>query len=81
MAFRPLQIEQRDKDRRGTRPAPPNDIRHELCEATILVMLPVREFKEAGTSLFGRSESESLSSHVRSRVNDVICAPEVSRVL
>ena len=32
------QVEQRDEDRRGSRPAPPDDIQDEAIETTILAM-------------------------------------------
>ena len=37
----PLQVKQRDEDRRGTRLASSNDIRDELTEATILAVHPI----------------------------------------
>ena len=76
----PPQVEQRDEDRRGARPAPPNDVRHELFETAILVVHPIRQGKDTLARPLGRFEPKSMGSHVRGRVDDVIYDEEVSRV-
>lgn len=81
MALRPLQIEQSDEDGRCTCLAPPDDIRHELCEATVLFVHPVGQSEETRARLFGRFEFESVSSHICGRVCDVVCDADVSRVI
>lgn len=77
--LRPPQVEQRDDDRGGVCPASPDDIPDEPIEATILAVHPVRQGKEIQAHCFGRTGVESMSSHVRGGVNDVICDRDVSR--
>ena len=72
-----LQVEQRDEDRRSTRPAPPNDIRDELIEATILVVHPIGEGKKPRVHFFGGIKVESVTGHIRGRVDYVICNTDV----
>ena len=79
--LRLLQIEQCDEDSRGTRVAPPDDIRHELSEATILVVHPIGQSNKSRARFFSGFESESVGSHIRRRVDDVICDGDVSRVV
>ena len=41
VSLHPPQVEQRDENGRGTRPAPPDDIRDELFETAVLAVHPV----------------------------------------
>lgn len=78
MFLRPLQIEQRDENRRGTRLAPPDDIQHKLFEATTLVVHPIGQSQKTRTRILGRLERESMCSDIGNRIDDVICDAEVS---
>ena len=78
MKLRSVQIEHRDKDRRGSRPASPNDIRDELVETTVLLVHPIGQTKKTGTHFFGGFEVESVSGRVSGRVDDVIWDGNVS---
>ena len=75
-----LQVEQRDEDRRSTRLAPPDDIRDELIEATILAVHPIGEGKKTRVHLFGGIKVEGVTGHIRGRADDVICDADVRRV-
>lgn len=81
MSLRPPQIEQRDENGRGSRLAPPDDIRHELFEITMLLVHHVGENKDVRTRFFSGPKLESVSGRVRSSVDNVICDVDVSRIV